>query len=149
MNEDTFRVMDLAMQGYQCSQILMVLALEAQGKQNSDLVKAMSGLLGGMGCGKTCGALSGGCCVLGVFAGKSSSETNADERLQGMLRRFAEWFEAEYASRYGGINCTDIVQDDMRNRMARCPAIVIESLGKLKEILAENSYEFSTPTRPA
>jgi|SRR5580693_6111645 len=49
MNDDSFRVMDFAMKGYQCSQILMAMALEAQGKQNPDLVRAMSGLLGGWG----------------------------------------------------------------------------------------------------
>jgi C_GCAxxG_C_C family probable redox protein len=147
MNDEAFRVMDLGMQGFQCSQILVQIALEAQGKQNSELVSAMSGLLGGMGCGKTCGALTGGCCVLGLYAGKDSAEHNADPRLQGMLDRFVEWFEAEYTARYGGVNCAEIVQDDMRNKMARCPAIVIESLHKLKEILAENNYEFGNPTR--
>jgi hypothetical protein len=58
MNDDSFRVMDFEMKGYQCGQILMAMAFEAQGKQNPDLVRAMSGLLGGMGCGKTCGALT-------------------------------------------------------------------------------------------
>jgi hypothetical protein len=32
MNDDSFRVTDFAMKGYQCSQILMAVALEAQGK---------------------------------------------------------------------------------------------------------------------
>ncbi len=148
MNDDAFRVMDLAMQGFQCSQILVQLALEAQGKENPGLVSAMTGLTGGMGCGKTCGALTGGCCVLGLYAGKDSAERNADERLQAMLSRFVEWFEAEYTARYGSTDCAGIVQDDMRNRMPRCPAIVAESLEKLKEILAENNYAFSNTTRP-
>jgi C_GCAxxG_C_C family probable redox protein len=147
MNEDAFRVMELAMQGFQCSQILMLIALEAQGKQNPDLVRSMSGLLGGMGCGKTCGALTAGCCVLALYAGKDSPEDNTDDRLQGMLSSFVEWFENEYTSRYGSIDCAAIVQDDMRNKMARCPGIIMESLQKLKEILAENNYEFSNPTR--
>jgi len=149
MNDDAFRVMELAMQGFQCSQILVQLSLEAQGKQNLDLVRAMSGLTGGMGCGKTCGALTGGCCLLGLHAGKDSGDRNGDDRLQGMLNRFAEWFETEYTARFGGVNCAEIVQDDMRNRMARCPTIVLESLEKLKEILAENGYEFTSSTRPA
>ena len=149
MNEDTFRVMELAMQGYQCSQILMVLALEAQGKQNPDLAKSMSGLVGGMGCGKACGALTGGSCVLGLFAGKESSEQNNDERLQLLLSQFGEWFDATYTARFGGINCDDIVHDDMRAKLSRCPTIVIESLEKLKELLAENNYEFNDPTRSA
>jgi ferredoxin len=111
--------------------------------------RALLGELGGMGCGKTCGALTGGCCLLGLYAGKDSSENNADDRLQGMLSRFVEWFETEYTARYGGIDCAEIVGDDMRNRMARCPGIVMESLKKLGEILAENNYEFSNPTRSA
>ena len=99
MNDDSFRVMELAMQGYQCSQILMAMALEGQGKQSPELVKVMSGLLGGMGCGKTCGALTAGCCVLALHAGKDSSESPADDRLQAMLSQFVEWFDAEYTAR--------------------------------------------------
>jgi len=147
MNENAFRVMELGMQGFQCSQILVQIALDARGEQNPQLIRSMSGLLGGMGCGKTCGALTGGCCVLGLFAGKDSAEHNADGRMQGMLDNFVEWFEAEYTARYGSINCAEIVQDDMRNKMARCPAIVMESLQKLKEILTENNYEFGEPPR--
>ena len=149
MNEDTFRVLELAMQGYQCSQILVLMALEAQGRRDLDLVRAMSGLVGGMGCGKTCGTLTAGCCVLGLYAGKDSAEGEADERLQAMLTRFVEWFETEYTGRFGGITCDDIVRDDARNRMARCPAIVTESLAKVKELLAENGYEFSHPMHAA
>jgi len=141
--------MDFALQGFQCSQILLLAALESQRRENPDLVRAMSGLLGGMGCGKTCGALTGGCCLLGLYAGKGSAEQNADDCLQGMLSQFVDWFEAEYTARYGGINCADIVQDDMRKKMARCPTIVTESLRKVKEILAENNYEFGNPSRSA
>lgn len=147
MNEDTIRMMELAARGFQCSQILMLMALEGQDRQNPDLVRAMSGLLGGMGCGKTCGALTAGCCVLALYAGKDSPNNNVDDRLQGMLSRFVDWFETEYATRYGSIDCAEIVHDDMRNKMTRCPVIVAESLGKLKELLAENNYEFSNPTR--
>jgi C_GCAxxG_C_C family probable redox protein len=142
MNDDSFRVMDLAMKGYQCSQILMAMALEAQGKENEDLVRAMSGLVGGMASGKTCGALTGGCSVLGLYAGWGTPDGTADERLSAMLGEFVEWFESEYKQRYGSIECQGIVQDDMRNKMARCPRIVMESLARLKEILADYNYEF-------
>lgn len=148
MNDDAFRVMDLATQGFQCSQILVQISLEAQHKENPELVSAMTGLTGGMGCGKTCGALTGGCCVLGLYAGKSSAEHNPDDRLHAMQTRFVEWFETEYTARFGSIECAGIVQDDMRKRMTRCPSIVMESLEKLKEILDEHNYEFSNPTQP-
>lgn len=143
MQDDSFRIMDFALQGFNCSQILILMALDAQGRENPDLVRAMSGLLSGLGCGKLCGALTGGCCVLGMYAGKDSAEHNADPRLMPMLSNFVEWFEAEYTARFGGINCADIVQDDARNRMTRCPAITIETLAKLKEILEENDYDFA------
>lgn len=142
MNDDAFKVVDFAMKGYQCSQILIALALDAQGKENQDLLRAMSGLLGGMGSGKTCGALTGGCCLLGLYAGWGTPDAIPDERLSAMLNEFVEWFEAEYTQRYGGIQCADIVHDDMRNKMARCPGIVTESFTRLKQILAENNYDF-------
>ena len=37
-------------------------------------MRAMSGLVSGCGTGKLCGALTGGCCVLGMYAGVNSNE---------------------------------------------------------------------------
>ena len=62
------RMLELSGQGFYCAQILLILALEAEGKENPDLVRAMSGLNGGLGfSGNVCGALTGGCCLLGHF----------------------------------------------------------------------------------
>jgi C_GCAxxG_C_C family probable redox protein len=143
MSDDPFRVIELSLQGFNCSQILLAMALEAQGKSNPDLVRSMSGLLAGLGCGKVCGALTGGCCLLGLYGGKGTAEEQADERLSPMLSRFVEWFEQEYASRYGGTDCHDITQDDASLRTSRCLKIVIETFGRLKEILTANGYNLS------
>jgi C_GCAxxG_C_C family probable redox protein len=143
-NEDSFRMMELGMQGYNCSQILLLMALEAQHKENPDLVRAMTGLLAGMGCGKTCGALTAGCCLLGLYAGKDTPESSADERLGPMLNAFVDWFETEITARYGGVTCAQILDDNAHNKLARCPGIVAESLDRLKEILAEYGFEFAT-----
>jgi hypothetical protein len=43
------RMIQLAENKYNCSQIMMVLALEQEGSENPELVRAMSGL--GDGCG--------------------------------------------------------------------------------------------------
>lgn len=143
MNDDGLRMMELGLQGFHCSQILLQLALEAQGKQNPELIRAMSGLVAGLGCGKTCGVLTGGCCLLGLYAGKGTAESPPDERLGEMLRRFVEWFDVEYTRRYGGINCADILADDPRNQLTRCPSIVLESLQELKRILEESGFDFA------
>jgi len=142
MNSDeSFRVLEIATQGFGCSQVLARMALEEQGRSNPDLVRAMAGLLGGMSCGKVCGALTGACCVLGLYAGKGSREERADPRLKQMLVKLVEWFEAEYTSHYGSIDCEGIFGDDPKLRLARCPQIVAATFEKLKQILAENDYQ--------
>lgn len=143
MNDDTLRIMELGMQGFHCSHILLLLALEAQGKQNPDLIRAMGGLVAGLGCGKTCGVLTAGSCLLALNAGKGTPDGHDDPRLAPMLVRFVEWFEAEYTQRYGGINCSDILADDPRNQLTRCPTVIIESLQQLKSILEEHGYPFA------
>jgi hypothetical protein len=149
MNDDSLRMMELGMQGFRCSHILLLLALEAQGKRNPDLIRAMSGLVAGLGSGKTCGVHTGGCCLLGLYAGKGTAESHPDERLGEMLRRFVDWFDVEYTRRYGGINCSDILADDPRNQLTRCPSVLLESLRQLKSILQENGYDFAGEPEPA
>ena len=144
MTDALVRMMQLSQQGFHCSQIMMIMALEAQGKSNPDLIRAMSGLLGGVGfCGKICGTLTGGTCLIGLYAGKGTAEEEPDSRLYLMMSELVEWFEKEYQSKYGGINCSDILQDDPRNRMSRCPQMVIATIEKVVEILAANNYDFT------
>ena len=50
------RMLELSGQGYFCAQILMILALESEGKEDPDLIRAVGGLNGGLGfSGRTCG----------------------------------------------------------------------------------------------
>ena len=51
------RLMELGFSGFECSQMMMAVALEMDGQDNPDLIRAMSGLTGGMGhSGGVCGA---------------------------------------------------------------------------------------------
>ena len=144
MNEDFFRMNEIAQQEFYCSQILLMMGLEKQGKNNPDLIRAMAGLVGGLGfCGKTCGALTGGACLLALYAGKGTEEEVEDSRLNEMIRELVNWFEAEYETKYGDINCQKILEDNERNRMERCPQIVYQTYEKVKEILAANGYDLS------
>ena len=43
------RMRELKQQGFFCSQILLILGMELQGKENPDLLRAMNALAGGMG----------------------------------------------------------------------------------------------------
>jgi C_GCAxxG_C_C family probable redox protein len=142
-SEESFRLMELSLQGFSCSQILAIIALEAQGKNAPELVRAMSGLVAGCGTGKLCGALTGGCCVLGMYAGKGSPEEQENSRFPLMLNQLVEWFDNQFGAQYGGCDCSQIIQDDASLKLSRCPQIIVETLAKVKEILAENELDLS------
>jgi len=127
-------------QGYSCAQILLLLALEARAESNPGLVRAMAGLAYGCGAGRaTCGALTGGCCLLAFYAGKGADGEHASERLPMMLQDLSDWFEGRVGQAHGGIACEAIVgTDGPAAARHTCGTIVAETYGKALEILAEN-----------
>lgn len=132
------RMLELSNQGFYCAQILLILALESEGKEDSDLIRAMSGLNGGFGfSGHTCGALSGGCCLLGYFCGKGEAEEIEEPRMTEMIQTFVEWFHNSVGETYGGCNCTDILEGNPMNKMQRCPEVVESVFAKCMELLTE------------
>jgi C_GCAxxG_C_C family probable redox protein len=141
MTDENFRVVELALKGYKCSHILLQIGLDAQEKANPDLLRAMSGLATGMGSGLTCGALSGGCCLIGMYAGTDHDGSDEHDRLPLMLEEYVEWFREEAEQRFGGIDCKTIMQNDPRLRNERCPGLILEAVLKATEILEANGFE--------
>lgn len=142
--DDLLRMLELSSQGFHCSQILIRLGLEAQGKENPDLVRAMEGLAGGVGfCGDTCGALTGGACLLALYAGRGLPGEEPDPRLNLMISELHEWFSDEFASCYGGIRCSQILDDDPANQRARCPGIVTRTYDKVTSLLLDHDFDLS------
>ena len=102
--ENHLRRNELMSSGFTCSQILLMMGLESMGKDNPDLIRSMHALAGGIGfTGYLCGALSGGACLLGLYAGKSEAEEEIDERLYVMLGDLVDWYKEEFGLKYGGI----------------------------------------------
>lgn len=141
MANDAFRVAELSLKGYKCSHILMQIGLDEQEKTNPDLMRAMSGLASGMGNGLTCGALTGACCLLGLYAGMDGDQHGDHERLPLMLEEFVDWFREEFTPRYGGTDCAQIIQNNPQLRGERCPALILECVQKAREILEANGFE--------
>jgi C_GCAxxG_C_C family probable redox protein len=138
------QLMTYRQQGFYCSQILILQGLEMMGKSNPDLVRAMHGLAGGLGfSGELCGALTGGACLVGLYAGKGSPEQEQDPRLIFVIEDLVKWFKAEYAEQFGGIRCEEILAGNNLNQSMRCPILVAGVLQKVKELLVENGYELS------
>lgn len=144
MNDELLQMLKLYQQGFNCSQILISLGLESLGKSNPDLVRAMTGLGGGLGfSGKTCGALTGGVCLLGLYAGRGTPEEREHDRFLLMVEELVQWFEAETGQTHGGINCAEILGDELANKTAspKCANIVSSTYSKVKEILVANGID--------
>lgn len=140
--DEILRMLELSGQGFHCSQILMSLGLEAQGKSNPDLIRAMAGLAGGVGfCGETCGALTGGACLIALYAGRGTPDEEDHPRLNLMISELVEWFTQEYTACYGGILCKEILGDDPKNQLERCPDIVKRTYEAVKSLLVENGFD--------
>ena len=141
---DLMRMQELKQQRFFCSQILIILGLELQGKSNPDLVRCMHSLAGGLGfAGETCGTLTGGACLLGLYAGKGAPEEQEDPRLFSMIEALVTWFKEKYGAQYGGITCNQILENNLKNRSTRCPLLVAETYQKIKELLVENGFDLS------
>jgi C_GCAxxG_C_C family probable redox protein len=139
--DETARIAELRAAGFHCSQILIILGLERQGKSNPDLVRAMHGLANGLGdCGRVCGVLTGAVCLLGLYAGRGEPQEQENHLLGVMIQNLVDWFETKFGQSYGGTDCQTILADDPWNKMLRCPAMVIETYGKAMELLEDNGF---------
>lgn len=142
MDEHTLRMMQLASQGYVCSQIIVKMALELRNESNPALVRAMAGP--GYGCGGvgTCGALVGGCCLLGLYLAKGADDERTSEYMPLMINELTDWFAQKIGSQYGGITCEAIVgEDDPAASMSTCGAIVADTYAKAMEILTAGGID--------
>ena len=125
-------------EGYDCAQILMRLVLDAEEKENPDLIRTLAGLNGGIGgSGHTCGCMTGGACLLAYYAAKGASEETTHEKYREMSHKFVEWFEA-YTAEYGGTECSQILDYDSRKRMQRRPTLTEPTSQQCIELLDEN-----------
>ena len=115
------RIFELSMQGYCCSQIIMILGLEEIKKDSPDLIAAMNGLCNGLQIGSLCGTLTAAVCFLSL--------QKAD---QSTIENFIDWFNYEY----GSLGCDEILDGNPLNRWEKCPVIVEETFEKLKDLLA-------------
>lgn len=137
-------LISLGRQGFHCSQILILKGLENMGKNNPELVRAMDALGGGVGfSGELCGALTGGACLLGLYAGKSEADQPEDPQLDFMVQDLVRWFQAEYGQQFGGIRCVELLEGNNQNKVTRCPVMITGVYRKVVELLIEHGYDLS------
>lgn len=135
------KIFKLLGQKFHCSQIMMQVGLDALELEEPNLIKAMSGLAGGLGgCGRNCGALTGGVSMLSLFAGRGTAEEEADPDLPAMISEYLAWFEETY----GSPDCNDIIRGDRDNIPLTCPQLVCACARKALEILESCGFSVGT-----
>lgn len=144
MEEEQLRIFELSQQGFCCSQILLMMGLEARGEENPDLIRAMGGLCGGGGySGKNCGAFTGGLCLLSMYVGRGTIEENEVMFGNRMISQLVEWFETEIGSQYGGVDCVQILEENPLNKIDRCPDLIWRVYEQVRLILEEYGHPLS------
>jgi hypothetical protein len=143
MDDILIRMLQLGQKGYNCSQIIMLLGLDARGEANPQLVRAMGGLAYGCGSGHgTCGVFTGGCCLLALYAGKGSDEEALSDRYDLMLQELNEWFASRTGCDQGDMSCDIIVGEaGPAASRQRCGTLVADTYAKIMEILTTNDID--------
>ncbi len=135
-------VMEWLMDGYCCSQIMILAGLAFTERDDRDLVAAMSGLCKGaysrIG---TCGALTGGCCLLGFYAGKGSQWEETDPKLIIMIEELRGWFRENWGHKGDGITCGDLLKSESGTEMRKCLPMIVQTLGKAIQLLEEHGFD--------
>ncbi len=139
--------MQLSAQGYCCTQILLKIMLENAGIENFQLIRSVEGLCNGAGSpNNTCGVLTGGAMILGLYAGHEPQTEEKDERLFLLLDTFSNWFQEKIQASHGakGTSCGDIVGEDFppqAEKKMQCAVLITDTLSFLEDLLQENGYE--------
>jgi hypothetical protein len=125
MDDRMLQLMRWGRQGYNCSQVLFLLALEARGRSCPDLVRAMAGLAYGGGSRRaTCGTLTGGYCLLAFLSANTDDADRPAEQLPLLLDELTDWFANRVGQDPAEITCEAIVG-------AAGPAAVHQACGAL------------------
>lgn len=141
-------VMELAGQGYSCAQIVMIGGLRLMGRENPDLVRAMSALADGASCGAICGALTGGLCLMALHTGKGLDDERPMPGARTMAGALIKWFKKEELSGKTALNCADIFEaagleyeGGQMNPRVGCGDLVVHTWSKAVEILQANDID--------
>lgn len=141
---DTDRVLELGRQRFYCSQIVMTMALDLQGRDDPALIRAMDGLAGGLGfTGEVCGTLTAGAAALGLYAGRGRASDDEDPTMVFMIEDLVHWFADGYGQAYGGIRCREIVGGEPGSQASRCPAMIAGTFQKVKDLLVANGFDLA------
>lgn len=144
MDDLSLRLFKFSSEGFCCAQIMYKLALEDEDTKNDDLIRSAQGLCRGIAdTQKTCGVLTGGIGVLGLYGAKGNESEDAKEDFAHMLHEFHTWFKTEF----GTTKCVTLIGErDFTSADQSfkpiCAGMIQKAYVKVYEILQEHGYEY-------
>ena len=132
------RAKTLYSNGLCCSESIIVAFAETVKVDNPNtLMKASSGLCGGLGYGELCGALSASACGLGLYFGRYDIE-NAPKIKCSML---SKELAAAFKDKFGSCRCDDLtagMEKGSTQQREKCTKIIEESVKIAARIINKN-----------
>ncbi|MDR2108586.1 MAG: C-GCAxxG-C-C family protein [Coriobacteriales bacterium] len=132
------RMLQLSHQGFACAQVMMQLVLDAEDKQDPDLIRSVGALNNGVRDNALlCGAFLGGACVISYYTGQGEPDEMADPACDELTQELYRWFVEEVAAPRGGTTCPQMLHNDNANKLIVCPDAVERTFNKAIELLEE------------
>jgi hypothetical protein len=144
-DDNAMEIARLAGSGYTCAQIVVLMGLRVMGRENPDLVRAMSPLAMGASHGSLCGALTGGLCLMGTHLGKGDDfETPVlGSKIPAMA--LVKWFTQDELKGATAPTCAAIFESggqrldlESSRPTAACADLVSRCFSKALALLAEH-----------
>lgn len=87
-----------------------------------------------------CGSL-----FAGIVCRQGAPEEKEHENFSAMVDELLAWFKTEVTETYGGINCIDIIGEDLATRTPnpKCAQLIADTYQKVEEILSENDIDIT------
>ena len=136
-------LLELGSKNYSCAQILLIAALRLQGRENPELIRAMSGLAeGGGGSGNTCGAFTGGACLLSLYSAKGENDEMPLENHKLLMEAFSSWFQESFCANNPHLLCDSLLGANGASGAQampprQCAAMIAQVWEKAIELLCE------------
>jgi hypothetical protein len=131
------RVKELMLKGLHCAQIMLLLSQDLREEDEPAVIRAMGGLTSGLYMGLNCAAMSGGCCLIASYLSRGGEDDDDVGTYKAMVVKLVDWFN----SRFGAINCLELVSADRSERLEKCSEFISETFMKCLEILEENNID--------
>jgi C_GCAxxG_C_C family probable redox protein len=118
LKEEAYRrARDYLVQGYNCSQSVVLTMQELLGLHDELALKAATGFGGGVGnMGNMCGAFAGGIMILGMEYGRSRLDQKEEKERTYLY--CAEWLR-RFTDHFHSTNCIDILGVDLKDPTLR------------------------------